>query len=78
MKLLITAASLGTSSSINLGKLCQSDYVSGRINDSFCKLVLLSDFHVVRLVRNVGTSLTRVASPINEQRVLFGKRQFHL
>ena len=41
MKLLITAASLGTSSSINLGKLCQADYVSGRINDSFCKLVLV-------------------------------------
>jgi len=40
MKLLITVASLGTNSSINLGKLCQSDCVSGRINDSFCKLVL--------------------------------------
>ena len=30
----------GTNSSINRGELCQSDYVSGRINDSFCKLVL--------------------------------------
>ena len=34
-----TVASPGTNSSINLGKLCQSDYVSGRINDSFCNWV---------------------------------------
>jgi hypothetical protein len=38
--LLTIVASPGTNSSINRGELCQSDYATGRINDSFCKLVL--------------------------------------
>jgi hypothetical protein len=38
--LLTIAASPGTNSSINRGELCQSDYATKRINDSFCTLVL--------------------------------------
>ena len=38
--LLTIVASPGTNSSFNRGELCQSDYATGRINDSFCKLVL--------------------------------------
>jgi hypothetical protein len=38
--LLTIAASPGTNSSINRGELCQSEYETGRINDSFCTLVL--------------------------------------
>ena len=38
--LLTIVASPGTNSSINPGELCPSDYATGTINDSFCKLVL--------------------------------------
>jgi hypothetical protein len=38
---LTIAASPGTNSSINRGELCQSDYATKRINDSFCTLVLV-------------------------------------
>jgi len=37
--LLTIVASPGTNSSINPGELCPSDYATGTINDSFCKLV---------------------------------------
>jgi hypothetical protein len=45
---LTIAASPGTNSSFNRGELCQSDYATGRINDSFCTLVLVAAKSVKR------------------------------